>query len=116
MGYSIDFRKKLLEYLGKGHTMREAREVFGVGLDTVNRWVQMFKRTGGLKDKAPLRPFKKLDPEKLEAYLEVHPDAYLGEIGEAFGCNESSVRKAFQRLRITRKKKPKGSVSKGRNK
>ena len=116
MGYSIDFRKKLLEYLGRGHTMREAREVFGVGLDTINRWVQMFKRTGELKGKVPFRPFKKLDPEKLETYVEEHPDAYLGEIGEAFGRNESAVRKAFQRLRITRKKKLKGSVSKGRNK
>ena len=115
MTYSTDFREKVLEFLGRGRTMREAADLFGIAPDTVNRWKQKLKETGSLED-APRRiTFRKLDPEKLRAYVAAHPDAYLKETGEAFGCNESAVRKAFARLRITRKKKRRGSGSRGRS-
>jgi|GEM_PF-654441 len=44
MGYSIDLKKKLIAYLSKGHTMRETKKMFGVSLDTVNRWVHTLNR------------------------------------------------------------------------
>ena len=68
MSYSIDLRKKVMAYLEAGHTQREAREVFGISLPTINRWNQLYKSTGNLEDKKPFRTFKKLDPEKLKAY------------------------------------------------
>ena len=34
-----------------------------------------------------------------------HPDAYLKEIGEVFGCSDVAVLYAFKRLGITRKKR-----------
>jgi transposase len=52
-----------------------------------------------------VRPFKKLDPIKLREYVSDHPDAYLQEIADVFGCVESAVRKALKRLKITRKKR-----------
>ena len=62
MGYSIDFRKKVLEFLDRGHSFREAAGVFGIAPDTVNRWKQKLLRTGSLED-APRRcAFGKLDP------------------------------------------------------
>jgi len=95
--------------------MREAADAFGIALGSVNNWKQKFVRTGGLED-APRRAwFRKLDPEKLMAHVAAHPDAYLKEMGEAFGCNESAVRKAFAKLKITRGKKPRGSGSRGRS-
>jgi hypothetical protein len=65
-----------------------------------------------LEDKKPLRTFKKLDPEKLKAYVAEHPDAYLQEIGDAFGCSDTAVMKALKRLGITRKKRRSGTWSK----
>jgi transposase len=104
MTYSTDFREKVLEFLDRGRTMREAANAFGIALGSANNWKQKFVRTGGLED-APRRAwFRKLDPEKLTAHVAAHQDAYLSEIGEAFGCNESAVRKAFAKLKITRKK------------
>jgi len=91
MGYSTDFRKKVLEFLDKGRTMREAAEVSGIAPDTVNGWKQKLLKTGSLED-APRRcVFRKLDPEKLRARVAAHPDACLAEIGEAFGCNGSAA-------------------------
>jgi transposase len=104
MSYSEDFRKKVMEYLGKGHSQREAQRVYGISLSAVNKWHQKYQKTGELKDLPPRRSFKKLDPEKLKTYVNEHPDTYLKEIGEAFGCSDTAVLKAFRRLGITRKK------------
>jgi transposase len=115
MGYSIDLRKKVLEFLSKGHSIREAGRIFGLAPCTVNRWKKKLAKTGELRDAPRKAGFRKLDPEKLKAYVEAHPDSYLAEIGEEFGCNESAVRKAFRKLGSTRKKKPSGSGSRSRS-
>lgn len=116
MAYSEDLRKKVIEYLGNGHSQREAQEVFGICLDTVNRWNQKYQKTGEVKDTPPRRRFKKLDPEALRAYIHKHPDAYLSEIAEEFGCSETAVSKALKKLGITRKKRPRGIANKSANK
>jgi transposase len=115
MSYSIDFRKKVMEYLDAGHTFREARETFRISMTAINAWRKKYKETGEIKDKPLRRHFKKLDPEKLKAYVSEHPDAYLKEIGEAFACSDTAVRKAFKRLGITHKKRQSDIGSKNRN-
>lgn len=105
----------MIEYLEDGHVQREARDVFHISLSTINKWHQLYQTTGKMEDKKPCRSFKKLDPVKLQAYVEEHPSAYLKEIGAAFGCGESSVRKALRRLGITRKKRQNGIRSKNRS-
>jgi transposase len=112
MAYSKDLRKKVIAYLLDGHTQREARDVFRISLTAINRWNQLYTKTGKLEDKKPQRTFKKLDPEKLKEYVKEHPDAYLQEIGDAFGCSDTAVMKAFRRLGITRKKRQSGIESK----
>ncbi|MDR2697952.1 MAG: transposase [Holophagales bacterium] len=109
MGYSVDFREKVMEFLDRGNTMSKAGEVFGISVFTVNRWRQKLKNTGELKDEPRRVKFKKIDPHKLKEYVKKHPDAYLKEIGEAFSCSAVAVLKAFRKLNITRKKKPKDS-------
>jgi len=116
MAYSEDFRIKVMEYLDRGHTQREARSTFNISLTAVNSWRQKYKKTGEVKDDPPPpRKHKKLDPEKLKAYVQEHPDAYLKEIGKAFGCSDTAVHKALERLGITRKKRLSGIANKSRN-
>jgi transposase len=105
MAYSIDLRKKVMEFLGRGHSQREARKVFGICLDTVNKWHVRYQQTGSLDNKYPSSRRRKLDPEKLIAYVSEHPDAYSQEIGDAFGCSDVAVLKALKRFGITRKKR-----------
>jgi len=104
MAYSTDLRKKVMEFLQKGRSMSQAREAFGISEFTVNKWKRLLERTGSPEDEPRQATFKKLDPEKLEAYVGEHPDAYLKEIGDAFGCSGTAVFKALERLKITRKK------------
>jgi transposase len=108
MAYSKDLREKVIAYLLDGHTQREARDVFHISLTAINRWNQLYTKTGKLEDEKPRRTFKKLDPEKLKEYVKEHPDAYLQEIGDAFGCSDTAVMKALRRLGITRKKRQRG--------
>ena len=113
MSYSEDFRKRVMEYLDEGHTWSQAQDAFKISTTALNSWRQKYKETGECKDSALLpRKAKKLDAEKLRAYVKEHPDAYLKEIGEAFGCSDTAVRKAFRRLGITRKKRQSGIANK----
>lgn len=104
MAYSNDFRQKVIEALQKGASQREVARRFSICLSTVNEWWQKYEQTGTLEKKPLNRTFKKIDPEKLRAYVTEHPDAYQDEMAEEFGCNQSSISKSLARIKITRKK------------
>ena len=104
MAYDERFRKQVLKYLGKGHTQRETQEVFGVGMTTMKQWKKQWEETGSLAKKELKRSFKKVDPQKLKAYIQEHPDAYLKEIGKVFECSGQAIGKALKKQKLTRKK------------
>ena len=62
------------------------------------------EETGDLSDKPLNRGFKKIDPEKLKAYVAEHPDDTREEVSIVFGGYPQTVSKAYKRLGITRKK------------
>ena len=104
MAYDKKYRERVLEYRNEGHTLAETRKVFKVSITAIKGWEKLFAETGSLQKRELKRPFKKIDPVKLDAYVKEHPDAYLQEIADVFGCVESAIRKALKRLKITRKK------------
>ena len=104
MSYSKDFRKRTIEYRQAGHTLKQTHQVFKVSISTIRDWEQRLKETGDVEKKKLHRSFRKIDPEKLKAYVEEHPDAYQSEMAKAFGCSESGIRDALARYKITRKK------------
>jgi len=104
MAYDVKLREKVLNYLGKGHTIKEAHEVFEVGTTTIKEWKRLEKETGSLDKRPLIREHKKIDPIKLVAYLKEHPDSFQRELAEVFCCTQQAVYVAFKRLKITRKK------------
>ena len=116
MSYSKDLRERVVKYRLSGHTIKETCEVFGVGNYAVSKWVKQYKETGDLSNKPLNRGCKKIDPEKLKAYIAEHPDAYQREIAEVFECSAVAIRKAMKRLGITRKKRHCVTVNKKKNK
>ena len=105
MSYDEKFRKRTLEYLHEGHTLAQTREVFRVSVTTIYKWKKQLKEEGNLKKHLVKRPFKKIDPEKLQKYVAANPEAYLREIAVIFNCSSTAIRKALKRLKITRKKR-----------
>jgi len=105
MAYSEDLRWKVVEFVEQGHTKAEARRVFGVRENTIRDWIRLKSTTGSLQKRELNRTFRTIDPEKLTAYVEKHPDAYLEEIAAEFGCSDEGIRVALKKLKITRKKR-----------
>ena len=46
-GYSEDLRVKVVEFLKKGHTIKETAETFGVSMKSVSIWKKMDKEGKG---------------------------------------------------------------------
>ena len=118
MVYSLDLRKKALNYIEKGASITETSKVFGVTTRTLSNWLQRQKQ----HDLAPkMRGSKpsKIDNEKLKKYIEDHPDSYLREIAEVFSTTLQAVFYACKRLKITLKKRQniirKETKKKGKN-
>jgi|SRR5579872_3866865 len=103
--YSLDLRKKVISFIAQGGGKREASKVFGIGEDTIYRWIRRDK-TGDLSPKKRTEFPRKIPDETLRSYVGHHPDHTLEEIGKAIGLSRSEVGKQLKRLGITRKKRP----------
>lgn len=102
MTYSSDLRRKVLEKLEQGYSIRQTAELFGIHFTTVRNWKkQPFPTT----PKPPqVRPPKKISKEALLADVEAYPTDYLYERAARFGCTAPSIRQALIRYGISRKK------------
>ena len=104
MSYDIKYRQRAIEYWNEGHSKAETAAVFKVGTTTLQTWKSLLKQTGSLTPKQRKDTWRKIDPEKLQKYVEEHPDAYQHEIASAFGVRLYAIQNALKRLKITRKK------------
>lgn len=104
MAYSVDYRKKAIEYWEKGSTKDELYEVFGIYPARIYEWKKHEAKTGSLKAQYPKTRKRKIDLQKLEQAIERKPDAYLSELAKEFDCTESAIFYALKRLKTTVKK------------
>jgi len=104
MAYDPKFRKQVLKYISKGHTIQDAHEVFEVGTTTIKEWKKLEKTTGKLEKRPSGKNATKICPAKLKAYVEANPDSYQSEIAEVFNCTQPAIFYALKRLKLKRKK------------
>ena len=104
MSYDIKFRRRAIEYWNGGHSKRARAEVFKVSTFTLQQWKNQLNETGNMEPKKRRETWRKIEPTKLMEFTEQHPDAYLIEIADEFGCSDVAVLKALRRLKISRKK------------
>jgi transposase len=89
MSYSIDLKKRVVDYRLGNHTIKETSEAFQIGTTTVKSWVKEFISTGELRSEnnSSKRTFKKINPAKLKNYINQHNDLFLKEIAAQFSCS-----------------------------
>ena len=104
MSYDSKYRQRALEYWEEGHTKKETAEVFKVSTYALQVWKSQLKNTGKLEAKKRKETWRKIEPGRLREYVKEHPDAYLREIAEVFGCSDTAIIYALRRLKISRKK------------
>ena len=100
--YSIDYKRRAVEYKQEGHTFKELREAFNIPNQTYYRWLEEYQY-GFEKPEAAERP-SKIDIEQLKQAIKEKPDAYLKELAEPFGVTAQAVFYALKKLDITLKK------------
>jgi transposase-like protein len=105
MSYDKEFKLQVLKHLEAGNTQEATAKLFGIGTTTLKRWKWQNGDGMSLEPKKRERKARKLPRECLRVYVENHPDAYLQEIGEHFGCTGEAVRRALKAMNITRQKR-----------
>lgn len=105
MSYPVDLRKRVVQFVMKGNSRRQASNVFEVHYNTVKNWVRIDQNEGCLtpSQTTHLKPYK-LDREALKREVREHPESFQSEHAQTFGVVQSTISKAFQQLGITRKK------------
>lgn len=77
---SLDLRRHLVDAIRSGTSKRQAADVFGVSVRTVNRYLKQLNETGTLAAKPLPGRQRQLPPTQhpdLEAQLQAHDDATL---------------------------------------
>lgn len=104
MTYSLDLRKKVLNYIESGKTWSSASQTFGVAMRTVANWLKRKKQKKLLPEARPKGSYK-IEESRLKDFIAKNPDAYLREIAEEFKATIPAVFYACNRNKITLKKR-----------
>ena len=99
MGYSVDLRERVVDYVRRGGGRTEAARIFKVSRMTIHRWLGM----DDLTPKPARERRRKLDKAALARHVLEHPEALLRERAEAFGMSINAIWVALKKLRITKK-------------
>jgi transposase len=105
MTYSLELRKKALEYFRKVNDRKKVIEVFGMTMPTLENWIRR-ERNNCLSPKNRRSSPTLIKNQKLIDFVKANPDAYLREIAKEFGATLQAVFYACKRLNISLKKRP----------
>ena len=106
MGYSVDFRRRVLASKEKHKlTFEETAERFDVSLRSLFRWSK------DVEPKKRKQHKTKIDMDALAQDVEDYPDAFQYERAERLGVSPNSVLYALRRMGYTSKKNSKTSQS-----
>ena len=103
MGYSVELRQRVIQYVRAGGSKAEAARRFQVSRGRVYAWLSLPE-----DQLAPAKPgpksARKVDMAALAAAIEAHPDRLQTELATEFGARPSTMHYARRCLGITRKK------------
>jgi transposase len=94
MPYSLDFRKKVINFVENGGTITKAAHTFGIGRASIYRWLSRPKLSA-TKVKSGQR---KLDWKELEKDIKQNPQSKLSDRAKKFGVNQPAIFYALKRM------------------
>jgi transposase len=100
MAYSMDLRKRVVEFVESGGSKAEAARQFKVSLWCVYDWLKRDDLTPG---KSPTR-HRKVDKKALRRHVQQYPDALLRERAEVFGVHINAIWYLMRKMKLTHKK------------
>lgn len=103
--YSVDLRKKVIEYIEAGNEQKAASEVFSIHKNTINRWWIRYKSEGIYTARARPGYKSKVDKSKLEEFVKNNPNTTLSAAGIKFGISAWQVGRILKKMGFSYKKK-----------
>lgn len=104
--YSLDLRKKVINYVLAGNQISAASRLFQVGRKTIYRWLDLLKMQGHLNPKkCTPRSGYKINHDAVSDHFARSADATLQEVADAFSTHPSAIWYICQKQKITRKKR-----------
>lgn len=108
--YSLDLRQSIIRLVQVGElSLPQIAELFGVSARFVQMLVRRWRETGNVTPRRPgrQRTGGSVPLDKVRRFVAEHPDATLDEIRVGCGLNVhiSTICRALQRARLSRKKK-----------
>jgi transposase len=101
--YSLDLRRRIVAYVAGGGRKTDAARRFGVGRDTVYRFLKAAK-AHRLAPKTSWGRWRKIDPQQVGRYVQSHADATLDEMRDVFGASRTGIWQALRKMNCTLKK------------
>jgi putative transposase len=102
--YSSDLRKKVIEYLNKGKSKKQASEVFGVHRNTISRWSLRYCIEGSYSARTRLGYKSKLNYKEIESFVVNNQDTKLSDIGSKFLISIGHAGRILKKLGFSYKK------------
>ncbi len=100
MSYSIDYRRRVVDFVAEGGRKAEALRVFKISPDTLYKWLRAGENLAPRPAKTRVR---KLDKAALAAHVEKYPDAILRERAAHFGVAPNAIWVALRTMKIVKK-------------
>ena len=97
----------MLSQIDEGKSQAEVRRLFKLGENTISQWLKLREETVSLANRPLERTWRKIDPERLRADVEEHPDDFDEERAVRLGCSRTGIQSARLKHKITRKKNDK---------
>ena len=101
--YALDLRERVIKFIQSGGSKVEAARRFSLARSSVYRYLEAAQK-GSLTPKTSWGHWRKLDPEKLQAQVQRHPDATLQELQKVFGVSHHAIWVRLRQLGFTLKK------------
>lgn len=104
--YSLDLRRRVINYIKSGNSQVSAAKIFAVNISTVNRWYSRYRSEGNCAPRARLGAKRKVDLEDLTKCIASNPDAKLKDLAKKFGVSIWGIYYWLKKLGYSYKKKP----------
>jgi transposase len=104
--YSLDLRKKVIDYISQGNTQKQTSQVFGIHKNTINRWCVRNQKEASYAPRPRLGHKSKVDKLAMEAFVKTNPNIKLSELGGRFGISSWHAGRILKKLGFRYKKKP----------
>ena len=95
MSYSLDLRKKVIDYVENGGSITKAAALFNIGRATIYRWLSREK----LEATKVKHRQRKLDWKALSKDVQENPEARLRDRAEKFGVRPSAICYALKKMK-----------------